>query len=346
MATPAFLRLSGLARGARAAILVPSLFALGLLVIKQPQMAGFSVFGTFAHLVMVNYSAIERTRSMQAAVLTGVGAVLVSLGTLASTSTWAAVVGAVASGFLTESPLLASGPAAAVRTASLLSFMLAAAVPTPVRLMIPQLAGWLLAGVVAQPALRFLWIQIRSESENAGRRSTHSTAGMHSQWFGNATCIGIAMGLAILAARLLGLNHAFWVVLGVLPVLSARGTSPGYTFWHEQAGTLLGFLGGACLVAIVGVHQAWFWIALPVLIFFSAYASTAVGFVAGQAAFTVFTVVLFCILSPLDRHVGIVRVEDVAVGGLLSFLVASLQRLGQGTPNQLRLVRIRRGAPQ
>lgn len=110
---------------------MPSLFALGLLVIKQPQVAGFSVFGTFAHLVMVNYSAIERTRSMQAAVLTGVGAVLVSLGTLASANTWAAVAGAVAAGFLTESPLFVNSPAAAVRTASLLSFMLAAAVPRP-----------------------------------------------------------------------------------------------------------------------------------------------------------------------------------------------------------------------
>lgn len=113
---------------------------------------------------------------------------------------------------------------------------------------------------------------------------------MGSQWFGSATSIGIAMGLAILAARLLNLKHAFWVVLGVLPVLSARGISPGYTFWYEQAGALLGFLAGACLVAIVGTHQAWFWIALPVLIFCSAYASTAMGFVAGQAAFTVFAV--------------------------------------------------------
>jgi hypothetical protein len=76
----------------------------------------------------------------------------------------------------------------------------------------------------------------------------------------------------------------------------------------------------------VGTHQAWFWIALPGLIFCSAYASTAIGPVAGQAAFTVFAVILFCILSPLERHVGVVRVEDIAIGGVLSFLVASLQR--------------------
>jgi hypothetical protein len=65
------------------------------------------------------------------------------------------------------------------------------------------------------------------------------------------------------------------------------------------------------------------------VIFFSAYASTAFGFVAGQAAFTVFAVVLFCILSPAQGQVGLLRVEDIAIGGVLSLLVASLQRIGQ-----------------
>lgn len=48
-------RVAGLARAVRAAIVIPCLFALGLLVIKQPEAAGFAVFGTFAHLVMVDY---------------------------------------------------------------------------------------------------------------------------------------------------------------------------------------------------------------------------------------------------------------------------------------------------
>jgi hypothetical protein len=42
--------LAGLARGARAAIVVPSLIALTLLAIKQPQMAGFAIYGSFDHL--------------------------------------------------------------------------------------------------------------------------------------------------------------------------------------------------------------------------------------------------------------------------------------------------------
>jgi porin len=75
------------ARGLRAAIIVPSLFAIGLLAIKQSEIAAFSVFGTFAHLVMANYSAgrrigarrLRRRRPEQ--ILVKVAAMLVVIGT-------------------------------------------------------------------------------------------------------------------------------------------------------------------------------------------------------------------------------------------------------------------------
>jgi|GEM_PF-4182114 len=104
------------------------------------------------------------------------------------------------------------------------------------------------------------------------------------------------MGLAVLLTRLLKVEHAFWVVLGVLPVLSAKETSATRTFWQEQGGTLIGCLVGASLVTSIGAHQGWYWLTLPFIVFASAYAYSAVGFMAGQAAFTVFAVVLFCIL--------------------------------------------------
>jgi uncharacterized membrane protein YccC len=126
------------------------------------------------------------------------------------------------------------------------------------------------------------------------------------------------------------LDHAFWVVLGVLPVLSARGTSSTRRFLQEQAGTLIGFLMGAALVALIGAHPTWYWLTLPIVVFVSAYASSAVGFIAGQAAFAVFAVVLFCILLPQQRHVGLLRVEDIAIGGSVSLVVGSLRRLGEG----------------
>jgi hypothetical protein len=113
--------LAGLARSVRAAIVVPSLFALALIVFKQPELAGFAVFGTFAHQVLVNYDAAGRARFVQSAMLTALGAIMLSLGTFASVSVWLAVSGAIAVGFLSEVPPLASGRIAASGWRSALS---------------------------------------------------------------------------------------------------------------------------------------------------------------------------------------------------------------------------------
>jgi Fusaric acid resistance protein-like len=331
-------RLAGLARAVRAAVVVPSLFALALLVIKQPEVAGFAVFGTFAHLVMVEYDPAGRARSAESAMLTLLGAIMVSLGTLASANVWLAVGGAIVVGFLIEFSPLTSGRIAVIRTALLLSFMLGVAVPASARSVFPHLAGWLLAGIVAQPVLLLLWIPLQTVHVAGEGRSSHESivnpVGLAGRltWIGNAIGTGMAMGLAVLLTRLLKVDHAFWVVLGVLPVLNAKGTSATRTFWQEQGGTLIGCLVGASLVASIGAHQGWYWLTLPFIVFASAYAYSAVGFMAGQAAFTVFAVVLFCILLPQRRHIGILRVEDIAIGGAVSLVVGSLRRLGKARP--------------
>jgi uncharacterized membrane protein YccC len=142
----------------------------------------------------------------------------------------------------------------------------------------------------------------------------------------------MAMGLAVLLTRLMKVEHTFWVVLGVLPVLNARQTSPTRTFWKEQTGTLIGFLVGVSLVAVIGAHQALYWLILPVITFAAAYAANALGFISGQAGFTVFAVVLFCILVPQQKDVGIHRVEDIALGGAVSLVVSLVRRAGERRP--------------
>jgi hypothetical protein len=327
--------LAGLARSVRAAIVVPSLFALALLGIKQPELAGFAVFGTFAHLVMIDYDTAGRARSAQCAILTLLGAIMVTLGILASVSIWLAPIGALAAGFLTELIPLFSSRLAAIRTALLLSFMLAVAMPAPTHFVFPYLAGWLLAGIVAQPALLLIWIPLQGLGAAEGTATSHETVARPiapvrcSAWTGNAAGSGMAMALAVLLARFLKVDHAFWVVLGILPVLSANLTSAAQKFWQEQMGTLIGFLVGAFVVTAIGVHQLWYWLILPLVVLGSTYAASAIGFMAGQAAFTVFAVVLFCILLPQQGEIGILRVEDVAIGGAVSLLVGSLRQLGR-----------------
>jgi hypothetical protein len=327
--------LAGLARSVRAAIVVPSLFALALIVFKQPELAGFAVLGTFAHQVLVNYDTTGRVRFVRSAMLTALGAVLLSLGTLASGSAWLAVSGAIAVGFLSEVPALKSGRIAAIRGALLLAFMLAAAVPAPAGSVFVYLAGWLTAGIIAQPALFLIWIQFQSSSATGDGASSRDVTANHvscinrSNWRESAVRSGIALGFAVLLTRLLKVEHAFWVVLGVLPVLGASGGSAVRTFWQEQAGTLIGFLVSAIVVAIIGPHQAWYWLILPFVVFGSTYAASTVGLMAGQAAFTLFAVVLFCVLLPQQTQAGLLRLEDIAIGGAVSLAVGALLRLGE-----------------
>ena len=327
--------LAGLARSVRAAIVVPSLFALALIVFKQPELAGFAVLGTFAHQVLVNYDTTGRARFVQSAMLTVLGAILLSLGTLASGSAWLAVSGAIAVGFLSEVPALTHGRIAAIRGALLLAFMLAAAVPAPAGSVFAYLAGWLIAGIIAQPALFLIWIRFENSSSTGDGASSRDVTANHvscinrSNWRESAVRSGIALGFAVLLTRLLKVEHAFWVVLGVLPVLSASGGSAVRTFWQEQAGTLIGFLVSAIVVAIIGPHRAWYWLILPFVAFGSTYAASAVGLMAGQAAFTLFAVVLFCILLPQQTQAGLLRLEDIAIGGAVSLAVGALLRLGE-----------------
>ena len=92
---------------------------------------------------------------------------------------------------------------------------------------------------------------------------------------------------------------------------------------------MIGFLVGGALVAVTGDHQAWYWLMLPFVIFAAAYAASAIGLTSGQAGFTVFAVVLFCILLPLQQNVGIRRVEDIALGGAVGLVVSLVRRIGQ-----------------
>ena len=249
--------------------MAPSLFALALLVIKQPDIAGFAVFGTFVQLVMTNYDSSARARSGEFAMLSFLGAIAIGLATLASADVWLAAGGALVAGFLSECPWLARGRWVRDRTALLLAFMLGVAAPASVSAVYPRLAGWLLAGLAAQPILLLLWVPIqptKTASAIGAPRTEPGSTGLDaaSSWIGNAAATGAAMAIAVLLTRLLKLDHAFWVFLGVLPVICARGSSPTRTFWEQQVGTLAGCLIGAFLVAIIGTRDAWYWAILPV----------------------------------------------------------------------------------
>jgi len=134
--------------------------------------------------------------------------------------------------------------------------------------------------------------------------------------------IGIAIAVFIAIAAALG--HAFWVVLGTLAVLRSNAAGTGRTAVQAILGTTVGFIAGSALMLSIGTGETGLWIALPITVFLAGYCPTAIHFVVGQAAFTVFVVVLFNLVDPVGWEVGLVRVEDVAIGATVSLVVGVL----------------------
>jgi len=150
----------------------------------------------------------------------------------------------------------------------------------------------------------------------------HAT--VRSVWFLNSLRGALALAAAVAVADVSGVQHAFWVVLGTLSVLRTSAASTGGTAWRALAGTVIGFVVGALLLLAIGTGQTALWVALPLAVLVAAYAPGTTPFLVGQAAFTVTIVVLFNLLAPAGWRVGLLRIEDVAIGCAVSLVVGVL----------------------
>ena len=179
--------------------------------------------------------------------------------------------------------------------------------PAPARASRPGLAGRLgLAGRAGMAgAARFL--------------ARH--ASLRSAWFRNSARGSVALAVAVAVANLSGVQHGFWVALGTLSVLRTTAASTGATALRALAGTVAGFLIGAGLLLLIGTSPAALWTVLPLAVFVAAYAPGTAPFAVGQAAFTVTIVVVFNLLAPAGWQVGLLRIEDVAIGCAVSLII-------------------------
>jgi uncharacterized membrane protein YccC len=143
-------------------------------------------------------------------------------------------------------------------------------------------------------------------------------AGGGSVWLRNSIRAAVGLAIAVFIAQRSGLQHSFWVVLGTLSVLRSNALGTGRSVLRALAGTAAGIVIGAALVLAVGDTDPVLWGVLPVAVLIAAYAPRAISFAAGQAAFTVVLVVLFNIIQPTGWTVGLVRIEDVAIGFAVS----------------------------
>ncbi len=501
----------------RAAIVMPAVFAFADKVIGNPQVATFAAFGSFAMLVLVEFSGPTSSRLIAYTSLACAGAANIAIGTLCSRNTWLATGAMAVIGFVILFSGAINGYFAAAGTAALLTFILAVMVAAPVSALPDRLAGWALAAAVGTAAQLLIWplrvqAPLRSEAaraaaalaglaatelerdmqtiadrvraaggalrelrgrflatphrlsgptgrqaalsslvdeldwvfsllapparppaldvcphENAeavaaivealqataarleggdelpdlgrlgesrralahalGRRivalapgpddaairttletafriralsgateqaaryamagtghalpeadepaprsrvlqSTERTTVEHTNprdvWFRNSVRGAIGLAIAVYVAQRLGVQHGFWVVLGTLSVLRSNALGTGWSIVSALAGTAVGIVIGAALVIAIGSHENVLWVVLPFAVLIGSYAPRAISFAAGQAGFTVVLFVLFNIIQPVGWRVGLVRIEDVAIGFAISLVVGIL----------------------
>ncbi len=145
-----------------------------------------------------------------------------------------------------------------------------------------------------------------------------------SVWLHNSLRGAVGLGLAVWVAKLTGVQHSFWVVLGALSILRSNALNTGQNALRGLVGTVAGFVVGAALLQLVGTDLRLLWALLPVSVLLTGIAPAAISFTAGQAAFTLTIVVLFNIIDPVGYRVGLLRIEDVAIGCAVSVVVGVL----------------------
>lgn len=158
---------------------------------------------------------------------------------------------------------------------------------------------------------------------------------LRSVWLRNCLRAGLALALAVLVAKVSDISHAFWVVLATLSILRSNVATTGATVVSALVGTFAGFVLATAAITVLGPHPLWLWLSLPIAVFLSGYAPTAISFGAGQAMFALLVVELFNLMVPEGWEVGAVRLEAVAVGAGVA-LVTSLIMWPKGASAALR----------
>ena len=502
-----------LRRAARAAIVIPSVFAFADVLLGEPESLIFVMFGCFSLLVISDFGGLRRPRALAYLSATVAGAALVVLGTLASSSAWLAVATMFVVGFAISFSRVFGGYVAAVNTGLLLAFVIAVTIPAPAAVIPLRVGGWAIAGMVSTLAAVAFWprfervtmhhktarallaiadvvhglgsgagsdnleklknnaaeavlaarqgfidmarrptatarrdrafaellIEIErileiierpfnlerptvrpgipetdqlvaavvaalrssagvlkggappdvdaiesarqkhraaldrwaSEQLRAGRPTEEVLDGLDfddtvrvvsyvalllgrnaviaaggrpdlrdtavhvmrtlqahlespSTVLQGSLRVAIGLALAVWVARAFDLSHAFWVVLGTIQVLRSNALSTGRTVIQAVVGNAIGVVVGGLFAVIAGNHPALMWTAFPIAVFFAAYAATTIGFMASQAAFTINLIIVFNLISPAGWQVGLVRLEDLLVGTVISLVVGLL----------------------
>ncbi|MFG2882597.1 FUSC family protein [Streptomyces sp. NPDC048297] len=181
-------------------------------------------------------------------------------------------------------------------------------------------------------AQRRTWWQRLIGYRPAGSKSVLSSArersrahlNSNSVWLRNSVRGAVALSLAVLLAHASGLQHSFWIAFGVLSVLRSNALNTGQTIARALLGNVIGLVVGVALILALSPHPTGLWLLLPVAIAIMGLESAVTSLTAGQVGFTVVLLILFTIIAPAGWKIGLVRIEDVALGCAVSLVVGVL----------------------
>jgi uncharacterized membrane protein YccC len=146
-----------------------------------------------------------------------------------------------------------------------------------------------------------------------------------SPWFRNSVRSSVGLGLAVLVVNLTGVQHGFWVLLGVFSILRLDAVGTRSVAAKALAGTVVGVIVSTLLVVTVGQSDLVLWILLTVSVFLAVWSGPAIGFVTSQAFYSAMLMFVLAVIDwPTRSGAAVVRVEDVFLGAAVAVVVGVL----------------------
>lgn len=140
-------------------------------------------------------------------------------------------------------------------------------------------------------------------------------------WFRNSVRAAVAFSMAVAVILLTGLDHGFWIALGVMVALQPDSTGSRSSVVKVLVGTVLGVIIGVGALWLAQDDPAMMWALLVVSVALATFAPGASTPIAGQTAFTIFLLILFALLIPgEDRATAGARLVDVALAMMVTLL--------------------------
>ncbi|WP_063831307.1 FUSC family protein [Streptomyces sp. NRRL F-2664] len=171
-------------------------------------------------------------------------------------------------------------------------------------------------------AIRF-WYAGRSAPQLWGHRLL-AHAGPRSVYFQNAVRIALALGAARTVAGVESLPHGFWAMLAVLSLTRTTAAQTRATVRQALAGTLLGALSAAGVLALVGGRTTVYAVVLPVIMVVAFRVGPVRGVGWAQGMFTLVVSFVFAQLAPVTWRLAEVRLMDVLIGSMIGVVFGLL----------------------